>query len=209
MLDLVLICAGEFGEEMVDNLRWINEEEPRWNLLGFIDDNKTGAVAGVPVLGTVEDFLKMDKNIRYFVASLDGKVREKIMARCKAAGFKGAVIFGVDQNIVGTQTFGESVYIGHRGLLLDGAVIEDGVILEHGITVCENAVVGAFSTLRIYTNVAVEAKVGKQNAFGLRCLVDDQVTTADGCDFDAGAVVLESISKSGSYAGNPAKRIEK
>ena len=209
MQDLVLICAGEFGEEMVDNLRWINEEEPRWNLLGFIDDKKTGEVAGVPVLGTVDDFLKMDKNIQYFVAAMDGKVREKIMTRCKAAGFKGAVIFGVDAIVVGTQTFGESVYIGHRGLLLDGAVIEDGVVLEHGTTVCENAVVGAFSTLRIYTNVAVETKVGKKNTFGLRCLVDDQVTTADGCDFDAGTAVLESISKTGSYAGNPAKRIEK
>lgn len=208
MQDLVLICAGEFGEEMVDNLRLINEVEPRWNLLGFIDDRKIGEVAGVPILGTVEDFLKMDKHIQYFVATLDGKVREKIMARCKAAGFTGATIIGVNKNLNGVAALGEGVYVGHKYLLEDGAVLEDGVILEHGCSVCGNAVVGAFTTCRIYMNVGNGAKIGKYNHFAMRCLVDDNVTTADGCSFAAGSVVLTDTPETAHYEGIPAKRVD-
>lgn len=208
MQDLVIICAGEFGEDMVDNIRWINGEEPRWNLLGFIDDGKTGEVAGVPILGTVEDYLKMDKHIQFFVATLDGKVREKIITRCKAAGFTGAVILGEKVLRSGTQTLGQSIYIGHRSLLLDGVAIGDGVILEHGNSLCENVAVGPYSTLRIFSNLAVSVKIGAHSFFDLRCVVDDGVATAEGCTFGSGAVVLTDATEAGRYEGIPAKRAE-
>ena len=207
MQDLVIICAGEFGEEMVDNIRWINEEEPRWNLLGFIDDNKTGQVAGIPVLGTVEDYLKMDKHIQYFVATLDGKVREKIMARCKAAGCTGAVIIGERTTVEENTCIGESTYVGAASTVQNGARVGEGCVMEHGNTIGADVVLGAYSTLQIFSCLCVGATVGKYSDLELRCTIDYGVKTLEGCSFATGTVMLEDTPVVGRYYGVPGKLI--
>lgn len=208
MQDLVIICAGEFGEEMVDNLRWINEEEPRWNLLGFIDDGKTGEAAGVPVLGTVEDFLKMDKHIQYFVATLDGKVRERIITRCKAAGFRGAVILGERATVEEDVVIGESTYVGAMSVVQSGAKIGEGCILEHGNTIGMDAVVGDYTTSQIFSCVCDGAVAGKYTVQELRCTIDAGVKTLDGCSFVTGTVMLADTPTVGRYQGVPGKLVE-
>ena len=205
MQDLVIVCAGEFGEEMVDNIRWINEEEPRWNLLGFIDDSKTGEVAGIKILGKLEDFLKMDRSIQYFVADLDGKVRECVMTQCKAAGFTGAVIFGKYVNLEENVTIGESCYIDFRTTLVSGCQIGRGVIIVHSSAIHAKACIDEYSTLKAFFNAGRNAHVGKHNYFEHGCIVDDNVVTADECCFESGSVVLNSADKVGRYAGIPAK----
>lgn len=205
MQDLVIIGAGPFGEEMLDNIRWINEEKPRWNILGFVDEERTGDIDGVKILGNLEAFLKMDKNVRYFVASLDGKERERIMRICKSAGFTAAVIVGVKVSIEENVEIGEGCYLGYKTKLCHGSRIGAGVILEYISFVGSEAEIGAYSTCRLYSSVGRTARVGKYNHFDARCTVDDGVATADNCSFKIGTVVLKSINVPGQYVGVPAK----
>ena len=208
MQDLVIIGAGSFGEEMLDNICWINEEKPRWNLLGFIDETRTGDVNGVKILGKLEDFLKMDKNIQYFVASIEGKERERVMQICRAAGFSAAVIIGVKSSIEENVQIGEGCYLGYKTKLYHGTRIGEGVILEHISLVNAETEIGAYSTCRLYISAGRGTRIGKYNHFDARCIVDDGVATADNCRFKIGTVVLQNIDVPGVYVGIPAKPVE-
>lgn len=208
MKDLVIIGAGSFGEDMLDNIRLINNETPTWNLLGFIDDTRTGEVDGVKILGTLKDFLKMDKNIQYFVAVLNSKVRERIMNTCKTAGFTGAVIFANRVICEENVEIGEGSYIGYKSNLLHGCKIGVGVIIEHATTVCPEAQIDDYTTCRMFANIGRKARIGKNNTFDCRCTVDDGVVTVDGCSFKIGTVVLQDAVTAGQYAGIPAKTVD-
>lgn len=207
MQDLVIIGAGSFGEDMLDNIRIINEEEPHWNLLGFIDDTRTGDIDGVPVLGNLDAFLRMDKHIQYFVAVMDSKVRERIMNICRAAGFTGAVILHNDVTLEDNVTLGEGSFVGFGSVLMSGTHVGAGVIFEQAVAVCAEVQVGEFSTCRTFINLGKSVRIGKRNYFDLRCTVSDGITTADDCRFAIGTVVLEDIPTTGEYAGVPAKPV--
>lgn len=57
MIDLLLIGAGGFARETAEAVKAVNAAEPRWNLLGFLDDRpelRGTVLTGVPVVGPVE-----------------------------------------------------------------------------------------------------------------------------------------------------------
>ena len=59
---LVLVGAGGLGRETAELVRAINAATPRWDLLGFLDDDprlEGAAVAGLPVLGPIDLALTM------------------------------------------------------------------------------------------------------------------------------------------------------
>ena len=41
MKDLVIIGAGGFGREVADTVKRINDENSKYNLIGFIDDDES------------------------------------------------------------------------------------------------------------------------------------------------------------------------
>lgn len=208
MKDLVIIGAGYFGEDMLDNICRINMKNPTWNVLGFVDDVRTGEVDGVKILGTLEDFLKMDKSIQYFVAILDGKVREQIMNICKEAGFTGAVI--IDDRVICEEKveIGQNSFVGFNSNLLYGCKIGPGVIIERGAAVCSEAQIGAYTTFRSCGQIGRSVQIGKYNTFDRRCTVNDDVQIVDGCKFKIGSVVMRDVLVAGQYFGIPAKLVE-
>jgi UDP-3-O-[3-hydroxymyristoyl] glucosamine N-acyltransferase len=208
MKDLVIIGAGSFGEEMLDNINLINGEKPTWNVVGFTDETRVGEIDGVKILGKLDDFLKMDKSLRFFVASLDGKQRERITNICKAAGFAPATIYGVELEIDESAVIGEGAYIGHKSCIADGCTIGAGVILEYKAAIGNHTSIGDYTLCRIFMDSGKSVRIGKYNTFGLRCTVDDRVETADGCSFGVGAVLLENVEVPGKYIGVPAKLTE-
>lgn len=207
MKDLVIIGAGSFGEEMLDNIRLINDETPTWNVVGFIDDMRTGEIDGVKILGTLEDFLKMDKSIQYFVAILDCSVRERIMNICRAAGFTGAVIICKEVVREENVVIGEGSYIGYRSNLLYGCRIGPGVILEQLSTLGSETRIDGYVSCRAFLSTGRCAHIKTHSTFDARCTVDDRVVVAEGCSFKIGTVVLKSVDAAGWYAGIPAKPV--
>lgn len=56
MKDIIIICAGGFGRETAELIADINDVNPEWNLLGFVDDNKEiqgKEINGYQVLGVL------------------------------------------------------------------------------------------------------------------------------------------------------------
>lgn len=206
MTDLVIIGAGGFGREMYEHINRINKEvTPTWNFLGFIDDSASATKEGHQMLGGVEDFLKMDRNIQYFIAIANMEARGKIANRCKEAGFKAATVIGAEVIIDPGCEIGEGTYLGHGNVLKRNVKIGEHCIIQGGGVLCRGAEIGAYTSVMTNPCFGSNAKIGKYNYFGLRCNVADDVTITDNCTFGACASVNEDATVPGLYVGAPAK----
>lgn len=205
MKDVVIIGAGGFGREMYPRFDMVNRENgPEWNLLGMVDENATSTPEGYPILGKLEDFLKMDKSVQYFVAVANMDAREKIANRCKEAGFTAATVImhhlvKIDPEV----EIGEGSYLG-GGTYKRGSKIGAHCIIQGGTVTCRGAEIGDFTSVMTSSLFGRNSKIGRKNYFGLRCNVADGVKTAENCTFGACATVTEDTTAPGVYAGVPA-----
>ena len=79
MKDLIVIGAGDLAKDVVWLIDRINQNNKKWNLLGFTEKNMTGEFMGYPVLGddsVLENYEDEVKNVISvfmitFVASTD------------------------------------------------------------------------------------------------------------------------------------------
>lgn len=70
MKDLIIVGAGGFGRELLQWCKEINAVEPRWNIKGFIDDNRAaldGYECDFGVIGAISDWVP-DENEEFVVA---------------------------------------------------------------------------------------------------------------------------------------------
>lgn len=208
MTDLVIIGAGVFGREMARVIhRLVAQEGAQWNLLGFIDEEQTGEVEGVKVLGTLDDFLKMDASVQFFVADMDGNARQRIAETCKAAGFTGATIIDKVGAMAPSCEIGEGCYIGFNSYLSPAVKVGAFSILECNCIIGHDTVVGAYTTFRMRASLGGDSVIGSHNSLGIHSVIINLVNTPDHCDFAAGSCVIKNTSVSGYYEGVPAKLV--
>lgn len=205
MTDLVIIGAGGFGREIYGHITIVNERvAPTWNFIGFIDDTSTRTKEGEEILGTLDDYLKMDKKIQYFIAIANMEVRERIATRCMAAGYTAATIIGSEVTIAPGCEIGEGVYIGHRCWLKRNVTVEPFCVIQGGGVFERGTRIGAYTSIMTAACTGENVKIGKYNYFGLRCNVADGISTTENCTFGACATVTQDTTVPGVYAGVPA-----
>lgn len=208
MTDLVIIGTGALAREVIDGIGRINEEQPNtWNLLGLVDEEKTGEVAGVKILGKLEDFLKMDKSVQFFVADRDGHVRERIAKICKGAGFTGATIVDTDGRKAIGWGCGEGTYMGHKTYIAPMVKLGDFCVIERGSVIGHDTIVGDYSTFGPNASLGGDSIIGKHTTLGFRCTIINLVNTPDNCEFATGSCVIKNTPQSGYYVGVPAKLV--
>jgi sugar O-acyltransferase (sialic acid O-acetyltransferase NeuD family) len=208
MTDLVIIKAGDFGKEIAEVVcNLTRENAAAWNLLGFIDEEVTGSVNGVKVLGKLDDYLKMDKNIQFFVADMDGRERQRIAQLCKAAGFTGATILDRVGDIAAGCEIGQGCYIGYECYLSPAVKLGEFCIVERESVIGHDTVVGDYSTFRIHASLGGDSIICAHNYLGVRSVMINLINTPDHCHFAAGSCVIKNTGVPGYYEGVPAKLV--
>ena len=119
--NIVIFGAGGLGREILWTLLDCNKKSKKYNVLGFIDDNKSlkgKTINKIRVLGGLEWFsTKSAKNVSCIVGIGDSKLRKKIVDRLKKKDIQFPSI--IHPSVV----FSESIQIGK------GTVIQAGSIL--------------------------------------------------------------------------------
>ena len=113
----------------------------------------------------------------------------------------------------------ESCFVGERtkygkGLvMLPYAVIScdvtlgDLVFINNGSQIGHDAVIGDFASIMANVDIGGGAIIGNNVFIGTGAIILPNVKITDNTRIGAGAVVLKSIKHSGTYFGNPAKKI--
>ena len=200
---VIVIGASGHGKVVADIVRRSGD-----TLLGFLDDNERlpTEVAGIPVLGKVEDYVKYPE-ASFIIGIGNSVVREKIAHQlCDVHWYTAihpsAVIsaldtrIGVGSVVMANAVINPSAHIGEHCIINTSAVVEHDNRVENFAHISVGAKLGG--TVSIGTHVWV----------GIGSTIVNNITICDHCTIGAGAVVIHDIKESGTYVGVPARKIK-
>lgn len=210
MKNLVIIGAGGVGREVSLIVQQINEIEPTWNMIGFIDDNVDNwgkVINGYSIIGGVDslDFLTQDHYVVIAIANYEAKKR--IVNRLKGR-FKFATIIHPKVWIHDFMTLGEGSIV-YEGVILT-ANIEIGkhVIISPKCGIGHDSIVKDYVSLLWNVNISGNDLIEEGVMMGSGSTVIQGKTIGQGSTIGAGAVVINDISKYSTAVGVPAKVVK-
>lgn len=210
MKDIVIIGAGGFGREVAWLIERINKVTPTWKIKGFIDDNEKiwGTYEdNYKVLGG-EDYLKKCGEIFAVCAVGSAKVRKEIVEKYKNSNVIFATI--IDPSVV----ISDRVEIGEGTIICAGTIVTVDVkigrhvIINLDCTIGHDDVIENFVTINPSVNISGNVLIGRGTELGTGMQIIQGKKICDNTIIGAGAVVVKDCIESGTYVGNPARKIK-
>lgn len=210
MKDIVIIGAGGFGREVAWLIERINKVTPTWKIKGFIDDNEKiwGTYEdNYKVLGG-EDYLKKCGEIFAVCAVGSAKVRKEIVEKYKNSNVIFATI--IDPSVV----ISDRVEIGEGTIICAGTIVTVDVkigrhvIINLDCTIGHDDVIENFVTINPSVNISGNVLIGRGTELGTGMQIIQGKKICGNTIIGAGAVVVKDCIESGTYVGNPARKIK-
>lgn len=212
MKNLIIIGASGFGREVAWLVERINQKNPTWNLLGFIDDNddiQGNIINGYKVLDKTESIANYGDT--YFVCAVGAsKTREKIIDKIKAikSDIKFATLIDPSVELSELVKIGEGSIICAHTILTVNIEIGSHVIINLDCTIGHDAVLKDYVTLYPSVNVSGATVIGHCSELGTGMQIIQGKTVGDYSIVGAGAVVVKDIPDNCTAVGSPAKPIK-
>jgi sugar O-acyltransferase (sialic acid O-acetyltransferase NeuD family) len=205
--DIIIYGAGSHATEIAWLIEEINGLQPRWNILGYLDDDKAkhGQTRfGYPVLGGAE-----------YLKGLSGKTAVAIgigqpQARCCVVErlAKDHVEFPV--LIHPSAIMSPGVETGKGCIIAAGTVLTVNIKLGHHVhvnvscTVNHGSLIGDYCTIGPGTGISGDVSIGAQCFIGVGSRFVQGVHVGPHSVVGAGAVVIRDIPAHAIAVGNPA-----
>ncbi len=213
MKDIAIYGAGGFGREVACLLRRINNEvEPIWNFVGFFDD---GVEAGShneygEVLGNIDTLNAWPKPLAVVFAIGSPKIVELLYHKVQNSNIDFPNIIAPDTLFLDRDnvTMGQGNIICSRCLISCNVEIGNFNTLNGETHIGHDARVGSFNSVMPTVKISGGAVIGNKNFLGVNSVILQYKTIGDNITIGASSVVIRNLKNSGTYVGNPAKRIQ-
>ncbi|MCR9080855.1 MAG: acetyltransferase [Cyclobacteriaceae bacterium] len=211
-----LIIIGGFGNGTVvqSTVEDINEKNPTWNLLGFLNDRETDPINGYPVLGkidaeTVSRFLK-DPDVYFFYSLISVKLNYKFLGKLQDLQIPQDRFATL---IHPTAVISKYAKIGHGTCIQPFVSVGPNTHIGNHVQIFAQALVGHGARLDDYSYVANNACIGadvhlKEGAYlGTNATTLEFVSLGKWSVTGIGTVVLKDVPDYAKMVGNPARQI--
>ena len=210
--DLLIIGAGGTSREIAWAVEEINEAAPRWNLLGFLDDDPSRTaetIHGYSVLGA-SDRISLYPSARIIIgvaSYANPGARERIVQRLDIASERFATIIAPSARV------SRRAKVGIGSAVLQCAVVSPGCVIGNHAIITQSCVLGHDSFLSDYVTLAANvticgsAHLGDHVYAGAGSIIRDGVKIGPNTVVGMGAVVVSGIAACDRVAGNPARSL--
>ena len=211
MRNLIIIGAGGVGREVSLIVSQINELEPTWNMIGFIDDNVDNwgkVINGYSVIGGIDSLELFPEDTYVIIAIANYKVKKRIVSRLKGK-FKFATIVHPKVWIHDFMTLGEGSIVYEGVILTSNIEIGNHVIVSPKCGIGHDSIVKDYVSLLWNVNVSGNDLIEEGVTMGSGSTVIQGKTIGKGATIGAGAVVINDIEPYCTAVGVPAKTIKR
>ena len=210
MKNIVIIGAGGVGREVSLIIQQINELEPTWNLLGFIDDNTDNwgkIINGYSVIGGIDSLEFLSNDTYIVIAIANYEVKKKIVNKVNNK-FKFATTVHPKVWILDYMTVGQGTIIYEGAILTANIEIGNHVIISPKCGVGHDSIIKDYVSLLWNVNVSGNDLIEEGVMMGSGSTVIQGKKIGKGSIIGAGAVVVNDIESFSTAVGVPAKVIK-
>lgn len=195
MKDIVIIGAGGIGREVAWIIEEINEVNPTWNILGFVDENSEiwgKELNGYKVLGGLDILDKLESNAEVIVAIANCGVKKDIVARLNNK-FNFATIIYPNVKI------SKYIEIGQGSIIFPGVILTVNTSIGNHVVISGNCGIGHDTVIGDYSSVLWGSNFSGFNTVGEECFIGVGTKIIQGINMGsrrkirAGTVVIENI----------------
>ena len=211
MRDIVIIGAGGLGREVQWLIERINNINPTWNMLGYLDDNieKGTIVNGYTVIGGIDWLKRREEKVSIVCAIGSANLRKEVISRIKNTNNIEMPNI-IDPNVVISPfvDMGVGNIICASTVLTVNIKIGDFCIINLDCTIGHDDILESYITIYPSVNVSGNVNIGECSEIGTGTSIIQGVSIASNTILGAGSTVVKNISASGLYVGTPAKLIK-
>lgn len=214
MKDIAIFGAGGFGREVACLIRIINESasEPKWNLIGFFDDNPE--LKGKMIshfgkcLGGSEDVNAYKKELSLVMAIGSSIVVRKVVDKIQNPRIDYPNIIHPSFVKADPASFkiGVGNIIQNRCSVSTDVSIGSFNVMNGGISCGHDVKISSFNTIMPGVRISGEVSIGDDNFFGVGSIILQQIKIGNHIRLGAGSVLMTKPKDGNLYMGNPAKK---
>jgi len=195
MKDIVIIGAGGIGREVAWIIEEINEVNPTWNIVGFVDENRemhNKDLNGYKVLGGIEALDKLEVKPYVVVAIANCEVKKNIVARLEEK-YKFATVIYPKVRVSKYIEIGKGSIIYPGVILTVNTKIGNHVIISGKCGIGHDTVIGDYSSVLWGSSFSGYDVVGKGCFIRVGCKIAQGIDITGGSRVATGSVVTEDI----------------
>ena len=211
---LLIVGAGGFGRETAEAVRAVNQVQPTWNLLGFLDDSPAllgGVVDGVPVVGPTSALCDHpDAQVVVTIGNSENfTIRRSVVDRLELPPHRFATI------VHPAAVIPPSARVGEGTIILAGTVATSAVVIGAHVRVMPAVVfthddrVDDYVTLSTGVHLAGAVRICEGAYIGAGALIRDRRTVGEWALIGMGAAVTTHVPAFEVWAGTPARFFRK
>ena len=195
MKDIVIIGAGGIGREVAWIIEEINEVNPTWNIVGFVDENRemhNKDLNGYKVLGGIEALYKLEVKPYVVVAIANCEVKKNIVARLEEK-YKFATV------IYPTVKVSKYIEIGKGSIIYPGVILTVNTRIGNHVIISGNCGIGHDTVIGDYSSVLWGSCFSGYDVVGSACFigvgtkVTQGIEFSDGCRVYTGSIITKGI----------------
>ena len=209
MEDLIIVGASGFGREVLEAVRAINRVMPRWNVLGFLDDN-VHALDGFDitpkVLGTIRDW-EVRGDEQYVLAIAAPRTKERIVSVLKAKGARFASVIDPTVRIGERTRIGEGLVAFSQVDISVDCRIGDFVFFNSLGAIGHDAVIGDYCTFGPKVCISGATNMGKGVNVGALASTFPGIEVGDYATIGMNSAAIKRVKAETTVIGVPAKAL--
>ncbi len=215
MKDIAIYGAGGFGREVACLIKQINDslENPRWNFIGFFDDNET--LKGCrneygEVLGGQNELNVWKKPLDIAIAIGNAKVVKFIAGNIQnpLVDFPNIIAPNTTWLDKGNVRVGKGNVICSDCLISCNVEIGNFNVFNGLILIGHDTTIGNYNVIMPSCNISGGVVFGECNFMGVKSAVLQYIKIGNNVRISAGSVLMKNAKDDCLYVGNPAQKVD-
>lgn len=209
MKDIAIYGTGGLGREISCLIDIINQNNTKWNLIGFFDDRKPVGtqVENSSIIGGIDIINNYPHDLDVVIAIGNSSAIKSVASSINNDKISFPNIISPDllvYNSIKNLSIGKGNLICPRSLISTKVHIGSFNLFNAMFTAGHDTTIGDYNVFMPSVNVSGNANIGNENFFGVKSTILQGINIGNNTRVGASSVIMRDTKDNNLYMGNPA-----